>query len=133
MENNTITTYINPLTDFGFKFIFGRYADKEFILSFLNAVIGGNSPITNVKFIDKEKKGESKDDRALIYDLHCELEDGSKIIVEMQTKTYGEDGNNTSDIHEGPGFSAARQSGEIRCLKRQGQGSLQGLLESLQG
>ncbi len=86
MENNTITTYINPLTDFGFKFIFGRYADKEFILSFLNAVIGGNSPITNVKFIDKEKKGESKDDRALIYDLHCELEDGSKIIVEMQNR-----------------------------------------------
>ncbi len=24
-----ISTYINPLTDFGFKFIFGREADKE--------------------------------------------------------------------------------------------------------
>ncbi|MDE5795446.1 MAG: Rpn family recombination-promoting nuclease/putative transposase [Muribaculaceae bacterium] len=82
----SISTYINPLTDFGFKYIFGRYADKEFILSFLNAVIGGDTPITNVTFIDKEKKGESKDDRALIYDLHCELEDGRKIIVEMQNR-----------------------------------------------
>lgn len=34
----------------------------------------------------RRKKGESKNDRALIYDLHCELEDGSKIIVEMQNR-----------------------------------------------
>ncbi len=81
-----ISTYINPLTDFGFKFIFGREADKEFILSFLNALIGGKTPITSVTFIDKEKKGESKDDRALIYDLHCKLADGRKIIVEMQNR-----------------------------------------------
>ncbi len=81
-----ISTYINPLTDFGFKFIFGRDADKEFILSFLNALIGGKTPIESVTFIDKEKKGESKDDRALIYDLHCLLADGSKIIVEMQNR-----------------------------------------------
>ncbi|MBD5261089.1 MAG: Rpn family recombination-promoting nuclease/putative transposase [Bacteroides sp.] len=78
--------YINPLTDFGFKYIFGREADKEFTLSFLNALIGGPVPITDVQFVDKEKKGESKDDRALIYDLHCELKDGSKIIVEMQNR-----------------------------------------------
>ncbi len=81
-----ISTYINPLTDFGFKFIFGREADKEFILSFLNALIGDKTPITSVTFIDKEKKGESKEDRALIYDLHCKLADGRKIIVEMQNR-----------------------------------------------
>lgn len=84
--NDQISTYINPLTDFGFKYIFGRNADKEFILSFLNALIGGKTPIMDVTFIDKEKKGESKDDRALIYDLHCELADHSKIIVEMQNR-----------------------------------------------
>lgn len=80
------STYINPLTDFGFKYIFGRNADKEFTISFLNALNIGSKPIRKVTFVDKENKGESKDDRALIYDLHCELEDGEKIIVEMQNR-----------------------------------------------
>ncbi len=84
--NDSISTYINPLTDFGFKYIFGRHADKDFILSFLNSLIGEADPITSVEFIDKEKKGEAKDHRALIYDLHCKLADGRKIIVEMQNR-----------------------------------------------
>lgn len=83
---DSISTFINPLTDFGFKYIFGRDADKEFIISFLNALQIGPKPIAKVYFIDKENKGESKDDRALIYDLHCVLEDNSKIIVEMQNR-----------------------------------------------
>lgn len=91
--SNAVSTYINPLTDFGFKYIFGRNADKEFIISFLNALKVGPKPIVGLRFIDKEKKGESKEDRALIYDLHCELEDNSKIIVEMQNRyqTYFDD------------------------------------------
>ncbi|MDE6512347.1 MAG: Rpn family recombination-promoting nuclease/putative transposase [Muribaculaceae bacterium] len=84
--SGSISTYINPLTDFGFKYIFGRHAEKKFTLSFLNALIDCNVPITDIEFIDKEKKGESKDDRALIYDLHCKLKDDSKIIVEMQNR-----------------------------------------------
>ncbi|MDE6378915.1 MAG: Rpn family recombination-promoting nuclease/putative transposase [Muribaculaceae bacterium] len=85
MKDST-STYINPLTDFGFKYIFGRHADKEFIISFLNALNVGSKTIVNVSFLDKEKKGESKDDRALIYDLYCELEDHTRIIVEMQNR-----------------------------------------------
>lgn len=56
MSDSTISTFINPLTDFGFKYIFGRDADKEFTISFLNAVRVAPKPITNVEFIDKEKK-----------------------------------------------------------------------------
>ena len=81
-----ISTYINPLTDFGFKYIFGREADKDFTISFLNALNIGPKPIVDITFVDKENKGESEDDRALIYDLHCELEDHTKIIVEMQNR-----------------------------------------------
>ena len=86
MKDSAPSVYINPLTDFGFKFIFGRDADKEFILSFLNAVLQPESMIEDVEFVDKENKGGHKDDRALIYDLHCKLGDGSKIIVEMQNR-----------------------------------------------
>lgn len=85
MTSNT-STYINLLTDFGFRYIFGKNADKEFVISFLNALIGGSSPITDVEFFDKVNSGESENDRALIYDLHCLLKDGRMIIVEMQNR-----------------------------------------------
>lgn len=81
-----ISKYINPLTDFGFKYIFGRDADKEFTISFLNALQIGPMPIVDVTFVDKENPGEAEEDRALIYDLHCVLEDKTKIIVEMQNR-----------------------------------------------
>lgn len=87
------STYINPLTDFGFKLLFGQEENKDLLLSFLNGVFQGERVITNVEFVDKERIGENKDDRALIYDLHCETKDGTKIIVEMQNRyqTYFRD------------------------------------------
>ena len=85
MTGNT-SIYINLLTDFGFRYIFGRNADKEFAISFLNALIGGPIPITDVEFSDRERSGESENDTSLIYDLHCILKDGRKIIVEMQNR-----------------------------------------------
>lgn len=80
------STYINPLTDFGFKYLFGQEENKQFLLSFLNAVLQGERVITEVEFVDKEKIGENKNSRALIYDLHCKTEDGEKVIVEMQNR-----------------------------------------------
>ncbi len=78
--------YIHPLTDFGFKFIFGQEENKPLLLSFLNAVFQGEKVITDVEYVDKERIGEDKDGRALIYDLHCKTADGDKIIVEMQNR-----------------------------------------------
>ena len=80
------STYINPLTDFGFKYLFGQEENKQFLLSFLNAVMQGHRILTDVDFVDKEMVSESKDGRALIYDLHCKTSDGSSIIVEMQDR-----------------------------------------------
>ena len=86
-------TFINPLTDFGFKYIFGNEEHKEFLLSFLNAIFPEEGEIVNVEFVDKEKLGSNKDARALIYDLHCITASGKKIIVEMQNRyqTYFKD------------------------------------------
>lgn len=87
------STYINPLTDFGFKLIFGQPENKDLLLSFLNGVFQGEREIADVEFVDKEHIGENKDSRALIYDLHCKTADGDKIIVEMQNRyqTYFKD------------------------------------------
>ena len=78
--------YINPLTDFGFKFLFGQEGNKDLLLSFLNAVFQGKRIITDVEFVDKERISENKNDRALIYDVHCKTADGDKLIIEMQNR-----------------------------------------------
>lgn len=80
------SVYINPLTDFGFKFLFGQEENKEFLLSFLNAVFQGQREIVAVKFVDKERIGEYEDERALIYDVHCQTADGDRLIIEMQNR-----------------------------------------------
>ena len=53
MSDNTEITglYINPLTDFGFKRIFG---DEEIMMDFLNDLIEPQSPIVAITFIDKD-------------------------------------------------------------------------------
>jgi hypothetical protein len=33
------STYINPLTDFGFKKLFGEEVNKEFLIDFLNSLL----------------------------------------------------------------------------------------------
>lgn len=78
--------FINPLTDFGFKYIFGNAADKEFMLSFLNSLFPQEGGIIDVEYIDKEHVGVSKTSRALIYDLHCLTSSGKKFILEMQNR-----------------------------------------------
>ena len=81
------SVFINPLTDFGFKYLFGEEANKKFILSFLNSLLTDGKVITDVEFVDKERISDSKSGRVLIYDLHCKTTDGEKIIVEMQNRT----------------------------------------------
>jgi hypothetical protein len=43
--------YINPLTDFGFKKVFGN---EDIMCDFLNDIIEPKSPIVKVTFLDKE-------------------------------------------------------------------------------
>lgn len=75
--------YINPLTDFGFKKIFGN---EDVMIAFLNDLLEPNSPIVQVSFIDKDELGLTKYERGVIYDLRCKCDNGSEVIVEMQNK-----------------------------------------------
>ena len=34
-----MSRYINPMTDFGFKYIFGREESKPFLIDFLNCLL----------------------------------------------------------------------------------------------
>lgn len=75
--------YINPMTDYGFKKLFG---DKEVLIAFLTDLLKPKSPISQITYIDKEMMPESYLERGVIYDLRCKTEDGGEFIVEMQNK-----------------------------------------------
>jgi len=74
--------YIDPLTDFGFKRLFG---DKELMMNFLNAVLDVKDGIVELHYGNTVRTGISKDDRTTIFDLYCTTGKGERIIVEMQT------------------------------------------------
>ena len=75
--------YISPLTDFGFKKIFG---DEEVMKEFLNDLIVPESPIEEIVFVDKEAQPETNYERGVIYDMRCKLRSGEEILTEMQNR-----------------------------------------------
>lgn len=73
--------YINPLTDFGFKKIFG---DGEVMRAFLNDPLEPASEILSVEPLNSEMPPEVKEGRGVAYDVRCKTESGMEFIVEMQ-------------------------------------------------
>jgi len=82
-ENNIEGRYLNPLTDYGFKKVFG---EKDIMIAFLTDLLNPASPIEDVIFLDKEMEADGEDMRSVIYDLRCQTQDGGEFIVEMQNK-----------------------------------------------
>lgn len=82
--------YINPLTDYGFKKVFG---DEEIMREFLNDLLQLPSPIKHVNFLNKDMLPENDELKAIVYDMRCETEAGGEVIVEMQNRgqTYFRD------------------------------------------
>lgn len=89
----TISTYINPFTDFGFKRLFGEEANKDLLLDFLNELLPLDSPITELTFKSPEQMGDTQKDRRAVYDIYCQTVDKTYFIVEMQKafQTYFKD------------------------------------------
>ena len=79
--------YINVLTDYGFKKVFG---DKEVMTAFLTDLLQPKSPIADITFLDKEHDGMAEYERGVIYDLLCQTEDGEEFIVEMQNRNQAQ-------------------------------------------
>jgi predicted transposase/invertase (TIGR01784 family) len=73
--------YINPLTDYGFKIIFG---DDEFLIDFLNAVLDIDGGIAKINYGNTEWKGEHEESPTTYFDLYCTTGKGEHIMIEMQ-------------------------------------------------
>ncbi|MDR0792200.1 MAG: Rpn family recombination-promoting nuclease/putative transposase [Chitinophagaceae bacterium] len=79
-----IGRYIDLLTDFGFKLIFGTERNKDVLIAFLNELFKGRKVIRDIIYNPQEKKGPVKDYRSSSFDITCTGANGETFIVEMQ-------------------------------------------------
>ncbi len=76
--------YVNPLTDFGFKKLFGEEPNKDLLIDFLNQLLPNKHKVKDLTYTKNEHLGQSSIDRKAIFDLYCESKSGDKFIVEIQ-------------------------------------------------
>ncbi|NEP37602.1 MULTISPECIES: Rpn family recombination-promoting nuclease/putative transposase [Moorena] len=76
--------YIDLLTDFGFKRVFGTEPNKALLIDFLNTLLPPHHQIQDVTFKNPEFLGNTLVDRRAIFDIYCQSETGERFIVEMQ-------------------------------------------------
>ena len=79
-----MSKYINPYTDFGFKWLFGTEKNKVILIDFLNALFDGMEVVEDLEYRQNEHLGAGPEDRHVIFDVYCVTSTGEHIIVEMQ-------------------------------------------------
>ena len=75
--------FVNLLDDLGFKHVFGRDENKEILIAFLNEIIP-DKQIIDLEHIRNEQIPSDPATKASVFDLYCETQDGSRIVVELQ-------------------------------------------------
>lgn len=76
--------FIDPLTDYGFKRLFGSEPDKDIMIDFLNALFEGEKIVADITYSPTEHPGEDSKEKRVLFDLTCTGADGEKFIIEMQ-------------------------------------------------
>jgi len=97
-----IGRYIDPKTDFGFKFIFsGAEPSREILIEFLNSLLDGRRHIRELAYGPTEHLGDTAEQKKVIFDLRCRADDDAEIIIEMQRMNH-------RNFHERVVFSIGR-------------------------
>lgn len=76
--------FIDPLSDFGFKKLFGSEPNKEILIDFLNQLFKGQKVIRDLTYHSTEKYGDDEQSKKVVFDLFCTCDNDEQIIVEMQ-------------------------------------------------
>jgi len=87
METKTIfggVKYLNPLTDYAFKRIFGSETYKELLIDFLNELIDDHGKIISLNYLTNEQLGQKETDRRAVFDIYCKTDCDKYFIVELQ-------------------------------------------------
>ena len=77
--------FIDPLSDWGFKKLFGTEANKEILLEFLRDLFP-DKRIEDIAYLNNENQGLSESDRKSVFDVVCRTAAGDRFIVEVQKK-----------------------------------------------
>jgi predicted transposase/invertase (TIGR01784 family) len=84
MTERTTSTYIDLLSDFGFKRIFGSEPNKALLIAFLNEIFRGKKQIIDLVYNQNEYPGADRDQGTIIFDLLCTTDKGERILIEVQ-------------------------------------------------
>ncbi|WP_069660406.1 Rpn family recombination-promoting nuclease/putative transposase [Arcticibacter eurypsychrophilus] len=84
MEQKLTGRYIDPLTDWSFKHLFGLDPHKDILIEFLNDLFKGEKHITDIVYKSNEHAGDRRDLKKSIFDLLCTGDKGEHFIVEIQ-------------------------------------------------
>jgi len=80
--------YINPVSDFGFKFLFGSVSNKELLISLLNSIFRGRKIIRDLIFNKNEHVGDTDKIGGVVFDLSCTGGNGEKFVIEVQRSSH---------------------------------------------
>ena len=75
--------YVDPLSDWGWKTLFGSERYKEHLISFINAVYP-ELGVTDITYQNVEEVGDTKKSRSSRLDLACSTDKGETVMVEVQ-------------------------------------------------
>lgn len=78
------SVFIDPLTDFGFKRLFGTDPNKDLLIDFLNEVFRGKREIVDLIYNKQEHSGDTRYEGGVVFDLLCTGQNGEKFLIEVQ-------------------------------------------------
>ena len=76
-------TFIDLKNDYAFKWAFGTPGHEEDLLLLLRALMP-DKHIKSVHLGPQEQKSDRKDAQNGIFDIQCDIDDGSKLVIQMQ-------------------------------------------------
>ena len=86
-ESLLIDEFKSPMIDlridYGFKKVFGTDENKRLTIGMLRAILP-EKDIVDLTFIQNQADVFGNDAKKSVYDIHCTLGDGSRVIVEIQ-------------------------------------------------
>jgi len=79
---------LDPKLDVVFKILFAHPANSPLLISLLDAVLEPSCPIAGVTVLNPGIPSEMASDKAIVLDVHVELQDGRHIDIEMQAAPH---------------------------------------------
>jgi len=85
-KSNGLRTFINPFSETGFKILFGQTKNKDLLIDLLNTLLGEESNIEDIQYLDNELTSSVEPRETKIYDICCLTSKKEYILLGMQYK-----------------------------------------------